>query len=334
MRMAYWGVVAIMVIRPTIGLGRDIKPEIRQALAYGAEAKMCLAVCDYEGVAVSNASVRVEFDLLPVPCTIYGKTDANGRFIAIGKTNGNKIRFQIGKDGYYGCHKEMSYVKMGEEHDVKDGKWMPYGDDILIRLKPMVNPLKMSSVSIADYKFTGEICKWVGYDLEKNDFVRPFGDGEVSDFEVYIDWDGNFFPKCERIGMKIKFSEPWSGYYAVPLEIESEFPTPYAASADATFLREASYYDVRDRKRLRNKFDSSKCWIVRSRCKTDCKGNLLEANYSVVRYLGVSGSRDLKAGFAFCGAFNPTPNDTNLEDIEIAKRSRAFIRQCEPPPTP
>ena len=30
--------------------------------------------------------------------------------------------------------------------------------------------------------------------------------------------------------------------------------------------------------------------------------------------------------------YNPTPNDTNLEDIEVAKRSREFVRQCEPPP--
>ena len=30
--------------------------------------------------------------------------------------------------------------------------------------------------------------------------------------------------------------------------------------------------------------------------------------------------------------FNANPNDTNLEDIEVAKRSRDFVRHCEPQP--
>lgn len=100
-----------------------------------------------------------------------------------------------------------------------------------------------------DYKHTDVVGKWVGYDLGVDDFVSLFGKGSVADFEVYLDWDGKFYPKCERIGMKVRFTEPWSGYYAVPLDMESELNTPYSAMTNAMFSQVATYYDLLDGKR-------------------------------------------------------------------------------------
>ena len=311
---------------------RTLSPEVEHAMADGAEAKFCLKVCDDIGSPVSNASVRVFFDMLPLPHSVYGKTDTNGVCAIKGKTNGNKVAFFAGKDGYYGSRETTTFVKMGEEREVKNGMWQPYGEEISILLKPIKNPQRLCSVPVKDYKFTDAICKWVGYDLEKNDFVRPYGAGDVSDFEVYLDWDRVYsMTDCRQAGYKVRFDGPWSGYYEVQLEAESEFPTPYGAETNATFLKEAEFYDRYAGKRVRNTFDKSKCWGVRSRCKVDEQGRLIAANYSVVRLLGMSGSRALKAGFGFVGAFNPTPNDTNLEDIETAEKTRYFLRQCEPP---
>ena len=98
-----------------------------------------------------------------------------------------------------------------------------------------------------------------------------------------------------------------------------------------SYSQTADFYDSYDGKRIGNNFDKSKCWVVRSRCRLDDKGELMSSNYTVVRFLGISGSSEGKAGFCFMGAFNPTPNDTNLEDAETAKQSRHFIRSCEPP---
>ena len=325
----------LLLALPYAVLARKLAPEVEHAMAYGAEAKICLKVSDDTGAPVSNASVCVNFDMLPTPHSVYGKTDTNGVCIAKGKTNGNRVRFLVGKDGYYGSHKEISYVPMWKEHDVKDGKWQPYGEGMTILLKPIKNPLKLCSVPVKDYKFTDATCKWIGYDIEKNDFVKPYGTGVVSDFEVYLDWDRVYsIMDCKQAGYKIRFSESWSGYCSMQIDAESEFPTPYNAVTNATFLQEAEFYDRYEGKRVRNTFDKSKCWIIRSRCRIDEHGRLIAANYSVVRLLGMSGSRELKAGFGFVGAFNPTPNDTNLEDVETAKRSRHFIRQCEPPSQP
>ena len=80
-----------VVIPGSLFAGR-IKPEVEHAMAYGAEAKICLKVHDDLGQPVSNASVAVVFDMLPRPHSVYGKTDSNGICVAEGKTNGNKIR--------------------------------------------------------------------------------------------------------------------------------------------------------------------------------------------------------------------------------------------------
>lgn len=333
MRIRLQNMLALVFLTlPCLTFARKLPPRVEYAMSRGANAKIFLKVCDDEGLPVPNAIVKAEFDLLPVPHAVYGKTDSNGVVVVKGKTNGNKISFFVGKDGYYGSRKDITYVEMGKEHDVENGKWQPYGDMVLIPVRIIKDPVALRSMQSGGYKHTDAIGKWVGYDLEVGDFVNPVGMGLVADFEVYLDWDGKLFPKCERIGMKIRFSEPWSGYYVVPLDAESEYKTPYSAMTNAVYTQVATYYDRLDGKRLRNTFDKSKCWIIRSRCKVDRQGRLVSANYSVARFLGISGSAELKAGFCFLGVFNPTPNDTNLEDIEVAKRSREFVRQCEPPP--
>ena len=133
-----------VVIPGSLFAGR-IKPEVEHAMAYGAEAKICLKVHDDLGQPVSNASVAVVFDMLPSPHSVYGKTDANGVCVAIGKTNGNKVRFLVGKEGYYGSQKELSYVPMNAEHDVKDGKWQPYGAEEAVELRKIHNPKNLVS---------------------------------------------------------------------------------------------------------------------------------------------------------------------------------------------
>ena len=333
MRKSTTVVFTIMAMLPCVLLARKLKPEVQEAIANGAEAKIFLRVHDDEGALVSNASVRVATYMPTGEYSIYGKTDTNGVCAIKGKTNGFYIDFLVGKEGYYGTRKKITYVQMGEEHDVKDGKWQPYGEEVPILLRPVKHPLKLHSVPVRDYKFTDAICKWIGYDLEKNDFVKPYGTGMVSDFEVYLDWDRVYsIMDCKQIGFKVRFVEPWSGYCSVPIEGTSEFPTPYNARSDVEFMQDAEFYDRWEGQRISQTFDKSRCWIIRSRCKIDEDGHLVAANYSVARFLGVSGSRELKVGFSFVGTFNPTPNDTNLEDIDTVERSRYFIRQCEPPP--
>lgn len=78
-------------------------------------------------------------------------------------------------------------------------------------------------------------------------------------------------------------------------------------------------------------FDKDNCWVVRSRCQVDDEGSLVSAHYSVINNIAFGCDKGGVACICVTGAFNPTPNDTNLEDIETAKRARNFIRLCESP---
>ena len=305
--------------------------EYRNARRNGAMAEIHLRVVDDMGGFVTNASIRAVMHLSASEYSMFGTTDTNGVYVAKGKTDGNYIEFFVGKDGYYGSKEKVVYASMAEPHEVKDGKWQPYGEELTLVLKPIKNPIKLKSVPVKEFLFTSAVCEWVGYDIEKNDFIKPNGSGEIADFEVYLDWDKIYsINNSKQIGFKIRFIEEGAGFYVQPLDQMSKLPTPYFAETNRVFVKEAQFYGRYNGKRLKQRFDESQCWIIRSRCKFDDNGKLKVAHYSVVRFLGVSASPELKVGFCFLGAFNPMPNDTNLEDIEAVEKSRQFIRYCEP----
>ena len=329
--MSRISIMVVLVLVSNVLLARKLLPEIERAMSSGAEAKICLKISDDMGFPIADASVCVVFDMTPRPTSVYGKTDTNGVCVIQGKTNGNSISFLVGKNGYYGGEQKISYVPMGAERAVKDGKWQPYGEELTLVLKPIKNPIKLKSVPVKEFLFTSSVCEWVGYDIEKNDFIKPNGSGEIADFEVYLDWDKIYsINDSKQIGFKIRFIEEGAGFYVQPLDQMSKLPTPYFAETNRVFVKEAQFYGRYNGKRLKQRFDESQCWIIRSRCKFDDNGKLKVAHYSVVRFLGVSASPELKVGFCFLGAFNPMPNDTNLEDIEAVETSRQFIRYCEP----
>ena len=112
--------VSLLLALPCIVFARRLPPEVEHAMGYGAEAKICLKVCDDMGTPVTNASVCAVFDMLPKPHSVYGKTDANGVCVVKGKTNGNKVRFLVGKEGYYGSHREFTYVPIHAEHEAQE----------------------------------------------------------------------------------------------------------------------------------------------------------------------------------------------------------------------
>ena len=331
----------LLLVLPCVVSARKLAPEVERAMAHGAEAEICLKVRDDKGAPVPNASVCAGFDMLPKPHSVYGKTDTNGVCVVKGKTNGNKVVFLVGKAGYYGSRMEISYVPMGKEHDVKDGKWQPYGAMENIELRKIRNPAHLSVAFERVFSNTKAINAWIGFDMEKRDFVQPHGKGENVDFEVFFDWDGKWFPDYTGMGKRIRFTDKFSGYYQCAVNAVSEFKGPYSALPDGLYQQEADFFervifdpDSYGRRYERKSFDKSKCWVVRSRCKVDAEGNLLSAHYSVIYNIEFGCDKDGIACICVTGAFNPTPNDTNLEDVETAERSRHFIRQCEPPPPP
>ena len=153
------------------------------------------------------------------------------------------------------------------------------------------------------------------YDIKENDFVAPYGNGKVSDFEVYIDWNGDWLPMYRGMAVKIRFTEPFGGYYTYDINTDSEFKGPYTASPDSVFVDSAEFSEriLDNGNREQKYFDADKCWVVRSRCKVSYDGKLVSANYSVIYDVVFTCKKGGCGGFCITGIFNPTPNDTNLE---------------------
>jgi hypothetical protein len=220
----------LLLVLPCVVSARKLAPEVERAMAHGAEAEICLKVCDDKGAPVPNASVCAGFDMLPKPHSVYGKTDTNGVCVVKGKTNGNKVVFLVGKAGYYGSRMEISYVPMGKEHDVKDGKWQPYGDEQKIVLRRIISPCHL--VDIVKWIYVPRTNEWIGFDMKNGDFVQPFGLGEDADFEVKVAWDGFSASQCRLCVASVRFVDEKNGGYFAPKSNESDFPFDYRANTN------------------------------------------------------------------------------------------------------
>ena len=314
MRRLFTTVLVVFVVGSAFALKKD--SAYRDARRAGALARIQVHIVDDLGRDVSNAEVRVflGMNFRPKGHSVNGMTDANGVFVVEGKTCGDEVVIDVAKQGYYPSFQRLCFAEMGKEHEVVDGKWQPFDAVHGIVLRRVRNPTAMK-IGRGDFALTKHLNCWLGFDIQKHDFVHPYGVGEVSDFDVMIFWDGKWRPDYTGMGVKLRFTEPHSGYYETPADSVSTFTGPYAADAENAFRQTAMFDEqvVSPTKRMRHSFNEDNCWVVRSRCEVDETGRLVSANYSVVRKISFCGKRDGRGGLRVTGAFNPTPNDTNLE---------------------
>ena len=301
-------------------------PERSKALRSGAKTKMELHVVDDEGYPVPNANVKVTLGMVTTANIIKGQTDTNGVFIIEGKTRGNEIIIQPKKDGYYNSEKTISFWKFAENRKVKNGKWQPYGEKVEIVLRKKRNPLNLiSEHRNGAYKHTKLFYQWIGFDIKENDFVEPHGKGKIIDFEVMIEWDQKINENYTGMSVKIRFTDPYAGYYVVDKKTYSDFKGQYTALPSNITLTNAMLYE----KKLENgdwiekNYDENSCWVIRSRCVVNEKGELISANYSEIYKVRYSCNMEGDCGFGLYRVFNPTPNDTNLEPANV-KTSDGF----------
>lgn len=308
-------ILLLMSALHTFAMKNDLA--YRNARRNGAQTKLGLHITDDSGAAVPYASIKayLGMNFRPKGTWISGTTDTNGVFVLEGKTCGDEIEVFVTKPGYYDSHVMYRYARMGAERDVKDGKWQPYGAVAPIRLRKVQNPIVLIASAERHFSNTKCINQWVGYDLAALDFVSPHGKGKVPDFEVFFDWDGKWLPDYRGMGARIRFLDDFSGYCPQSVVKESKFTSPYSAPAGATYLKEADFYErvMEDGRREEERFDQSKCWVVRTRCKIDDNGNLVLANYAIIHNIELSCDLGGVVGIYVDSAFNPTPNDTNLE---------------------
>ena len=293
----------------------------QEAYQKGAEARVEFKVVDDLGLPVSGATINVFFDMVDrgMGRRIIGDTDTNGVYVAEAKTMG-VLEIKVSREGYYSSTDRISFIDMGREHEVKDGRWQPWGLQKKIPLLPVKDP-QAHRFGNPDWRRTKALKTWIGFDLAKYDFVKPHGTGDVTDMEVFFDWDGAWRPReYNGITVKIRFPDEFAGGYYADKTPGSEFVGVYQADPKREYKREFTFSERvvgRNRQGLatgveRQMFDFSKVLVVRSRCRLDDKGALEQANYfqlsSIQFACGEKG-----AAIMLLPIFNPTPNETNLE---------------------
>ena len=294
----------------------------QEACHKGADARVVFRVVNDVGSPVVGAKVNVFFDMADrgEGRRMIGITDTNGVCVVEGKTVG-VLKIEVSCDRYYRTNDDLCFITMGHEHEVKQGKWQPWGLVKQITLLPVKNPVAQIA-GTPDWKWTKEINKWVGFDLVKYDFVEPYGTGKESDMEVMFEWDGAWRQKeYNGMALKIRFVDKFAGGYYADKTPGSEYVGIYHANTKGDYKTDFTYSEwVSSRNKHgyatsyeRHLFDPGKVLVVRSRCKLSRDGTLKTAQYFQLDGIKFSGDRKRGVALLFLSIYNPTPNDTNLE---------------------
>ena len=295
--------------------------EYQRATSKGAKTKIELHVVDDEGLSVSNVDVEVVFAMGAGFQSGFFKTDAKGLAVVEGITTGNTIEFFLKKESYYNSYLKLRYLKFGENRKVKDGKWQPWGERREIRLRKIANPVKMPRFNCHfDVPRTNE---WIGLDVERCDWVHPYGRGIVADFELFVTWDGFPKPTSRDCIMGLRMPGDGSGGYFFDKVTESDFPYPYLAKTNETYSVRS--FDWKERESgilMRDQsFWNRRDFVFYTRCVVDESGKIREACYGSIRKLEVSPGSQGRPILRTHYVFNTLPNKVNLEETDVANRT-------------
>lgn len=296
-----------------------------------------LRVVDEAGAPLEGVRSVISF-LGAVPKQEHiGQTNSRGEFAARGQSI-----FGV----YLGASKEGHYES---RFDTTNRFRLPEGNRVtqVLILPRILNPVPLYARNThlgtgVELLKTPVLDTWIGYDLEKADWVGPHGKGRVADLRMrcrmtFLGYPGKPEETARQIEEKRKShaarNVPWSeedfrlssGYWESVLEVSFARPMdgvvevvdkyapycplrlPHLAPEDG-YSESARRYEATNRGSLPE--EAKLGLFLRTRVKTDADGRIISANYS--KFYG-----DIyfspRGGIAFWYYFNPRPNDRNLE---------------------
>ena len=332
-----------LIVAPAVAFAIGPDLTLYNAQRKGAEAKFILRVTDQDGKPVADAKISGGFqtggnvnDNVP----IRGVTDTNGLYVVQGMCTG-RVRCGISKDGYYASEFLVKYPEEGRGNPVEKGKWAPYGAESNVTLKKIINPCQLARDD-GSCKKLPKLDEWIAYDLELNQWVEPYGSGRSPDMLVRIHIDSVDGISDFKTSMEVSFTNnPYAGAYRLNKDSHSEMCSVYNADTNETYqplfffeherhpvVRKKPIAYVEGMKEIDTRLDAKSYLVFRTRTRVDEKGNLVSAHYGTIdglwEFFGSMRAASIH--------FNPTPNDANLEDAEVAEYSRMQQKQRETPP--
>ena len=303
--------------------------------AYGSgRAYLGVKVVDSDtGEPIQGVKVRGGFINASPSWGVAGKddndestTDRNGLCRLSGCTDMGESSCIVRRHaGYYnsGWHS----VDYEERSLLRFGRWMPDNVVVTVRLDRIVNPVPLyvgrsrSLRNMRDALGDGAV---VSYDLLKNDWLPPWGNGECGDMsfackKTVLGEEPHRYPsgihtnQFYRCDVKVTFPGMGNGM------IESK---PSKLAGIKLRVAPETGYDAEricwrgrmTRTEYKDNFDEDRCYYIRIRTELDESGNVRNAIYGKI--YGDFKLEDKKNGIkdvSFLYYLNPTPNDRNLE---------------------
>ena len=291
---------------------------VRSVVAYspiidGALADVRIKVVDDMGEVVPDATISVTFYTAPEKVDVRrSKTDADGFFAAKGRCIGETHTW-IRKDGYYETVADPAFQTLPESEVQTSQKWSKGAVETVVTLKKKRRPtsLTLNHRQYWPFPATNEVF---ALDLETFRWCPPYGNGRHADLELLYEavehpeegWAVSYWNK-----LTLTMPNAADGFYVAKMEPSSKFPYAYEANTNAVFLKSLVLELERKNDRMVKKVlpAEGEYFVFRMRTATNEVGEVVRANYG-----RIGENLNLAIGLSIKTWFNPTPNDTNLED--------------------
>lgn len=289
---------------------------------------------------VSNAEVTVFYSAIHSDDSTFKRalTNSAGRVVTTGETY-YELKANVKKDGYY-----MSLQRnIGNELEQLALRKPFNKTAALFMLRKQLNPVPLYVKQITRGGENGVKVpaqnKWIGFDFEVGDWVKPYGKGEVSDFLLKYEneflgmraseetlkrvkeisdhnnqpWNdelAKYFYGKWKANFAIRFTNEDEGFIGVTSEngylAQSEMKLPHFAP-ESGYQPEKNWENVEQRL---NKMYTNEGYFFRTRVVKDEEGKIISANYAKMNR---GFTLDPRGEILFTYYYNPEPNNRNLE---------------------
>lgn len=326
-----------------------------------ASERLFIKVVDEEGEPVSNATVAVGFTSGHIVFAdgksrrYEGRTDVDGNAVVKFDGDNSDVYWSVKADGYYPSevHKEIFRIKVTPIPPAfYNVTMLEHEKQCEAKLYRRKNPQPMYAYSKEMERKAPIANGRYGFDLEYFDWLPPLGNGKVADF-YYIRERKDIenvnkaiakgsgyklmtfrsgtpgYPVVGDVVGCIKFDEHCGAYVRKCTGNES-FPSTYSVETNATYTSKIPIRIVTKNGNIwlheGRVLEDDEYMVIRSRVMLDEFGNIVSANYSkLIGPVGFGSLVVIKES-----AFNPRPNDTNLEfdpnrNLYQGKKGRGMI---------
>lgn len=249
---------------------------------FGASTgKITLRVIDEEGNPLAGAKAYISYskpgiggigisDILK-----EGLTDNEGFFTAESTTI-NSVGLSAEKTGYYhsGIHYEF------KSSSFLLNRWEPWNPTIEVVLKKKRNPVPMYQ-NYLEALLVPKLNTPVGFDLEKGDWVAPYGNGMTSD--LVFTCNNNYVSFSEaNTSCDISFSNVQDGLqeYKFDEKNQSHYKWPFEAPGNGYVIKSLNkWMSVKPGEQYKSNYQEKVNYLFRVRTVVDKNGNIVKANY-------------------------------------------------------